>query len=556
MEFTDLGLSEPVLKAVADAGYTTPTPIQAQAIPIVLMGRDVLGTAQTGTGKTAGFTLPLIDILAGGRARARMPRALILEPTRELADQVAQSFDKYGKNSPLSMALLIGGVNYTEQEKLLDRGVDVLIATPGRLIDHFERGKVMLTGVQIFVIDEADRMLDMGFMPDIERIGKMLPPLRQTLFFSATMAADMRKLADKFLSNPKEIEVARQATTAESIAQFQIQVPHRLKREALRTLIRNEDVKNAIIFCNRKRDVDILAKSLARHGFDAQPLHGDMDQSVRTATLEKFKKGEIGILVASDVAARGLDVQGLTHVFNFDVPTHPEDYVHRIGRTGRAGMNGRAFTLVAGEDGKYLSAITKLIQRDIPVMELHGFAHDSSDVAGDAADERSERGERDRKSGRGRGGRGRDRDGDRTRSRDRTREPRASDASREPQAAVEAAQVETAQIETSQVETGQVEQPQVEQQDAAPRDEQKPRRQDRPRRDRSRKERPEQPRAEPARAEQPRAEQPREARRDRNDRDRNNDRGRRDHREDREPPVVGMGDHVPDFLLRPSRRAS
>jgi superfamily II DNA/RNA helicase len=529
MDFESLGLSEPVLKAVADAGYTKPTPIQAQAIPIVLMGRDVLGTAQTGTGKTAGFTLPLIDILAGGRARARMPRALILEPTRELADQVAQSFDKYGKNSPLSMALLIGGVNYNEQEKLLDRGVDVLIATPGRLIDHFERGKVMLTGVQIFVIDEADRMLDMGFMPDIERIGKMLPPLRQTLFFSATMAADMRKLADKFLSNPKEIEVARQATTAESIAQFQIQVSHRLKREALRTLIRNEDVKNAIIFCNRKRDVDILAKSLIRHGFDAAALHGDMDQSVRTATLEKFKKGEIGILVASDVAARGLDVQGLTHVFNFDVPTHPEDYVHRIGRTGRAGMNGRAFTLVAGEDGKYLQQITRLIQRDIPVMELQGFTQAEGDAAATAADERAERSERgERKSSRGRG-RGRDREGDRNRARDRSREPRDSDASMEPAVASPAP----------------VEQPAAE---AASHEERKPRR------ERSRRERPAQDHA-AAQPRQDRPEQPREARRERNDRDRG-DRGRRDHREDNEPRVIGMGDHVPDFLLRPSRRAS
>ncbi|MEK9970448.1 MAG: DEAD/DEAH box helicase, partial [Ferrovibrio sp.] len=473
MDFESLGLSEPVLKAVADAGYSKPTPIQAQAIPIVLMGRDVLGTAQTGTGKTAGFTLPLIDILAGGRARARMPRALILEPTRELADQVAQSFDKYGKNSPLSMALLIGGVNYNEQEKLLDRGVDVLIATPGRLIDHFERGKVMLTGVQIFVIDEADRMLDMGFMPDIERIGKMLPPLRQTLFFSATMAADMRKLADKFLSNPKEIEVARQATTAESIAQFQIQVSHRLKREALRTLIRSEDVKNAIIFCNRKRDVDILAKSLIRHGFDAAALHGDMDQSARTATLEKFKKGEIGILVASDVAARGLDVQGLTHVFNFDVPTHPEDYVHRIGRTGRAGMNGRAFTLVAGEDGKYLQQITRLIQRDIPVMELQGFAQVEGDAAATAADERAERAERgDRKGGRGRG-RGRDREGDRNRARDRSREPRETDASMEPIAASPAV----------------AEQPAAAPAEAASHDERKPRR-DRSRRDRQSQDRP------------------------------------------------------------------
>lgn len=537
MEFADLGLSEPVLKAVAEAGYTTPTPIQAQAIPIVLMGRDVLGTAQTGTGKTAGFTLPLIDILAGGRARARMPRALILEPTRELADQVAQSFDKYGKNSPLSMALLIGGVNYTEQEKLLDRGVDVLIATPGRLIDHFERGKVMLTGVQIFVIDEADRMLDMGFMPDIERIGKMLPPLRQTLFFSATMAPEMRKLADKFLSNPKEIEVARQATTAESIAQFQIHVSHRMKREALRTLIRNEDVKNAIIFCNRKRDVDILAKSLIRHGFDAAALHGDMDQSVRTATLEKFKKGEIGILVASDVAARGLDVQGLTHVFNFDVPTHPEDYVHRIGRTGRAGMNGRAFTLVAGEDGKYLSAITRLIQRDIPVMELHGFGHDEAEGGEDRAERSDER------KSRGRGGRGRDRDGDRKRSSNRTREPRADDASMQPQPAYTEPANEPVAAEAREERKPRERGPR--------RDKSRPDkpRGDKPRQDRSREDRPRH--EQQARSEQPRSE-PAEPRRDRSDRDRN----RRDSREDREPPVIGMGDHVPDFLLRPSRRAS
>ncbi|HLT75819.1 MAG TPA: DEAD/DEAH box helicase [Ferrovibrio sp.] len=489
MDFESLGLSEPVLKAVADAGYTTPTPIQAQAIPVVLMGRDVLGTAQTGTGKTAGFTLPLIDILAGGRARARMPRALILEPTRELADQVAQSFDKYGKYSPLSMALLIGGVNYGEQEKLLDRGVDVLIATPGRLLDHFERGKVMLTGVKIFVIDEADRMLDMGFMPDIERIAKTLPPLRQTLFFSATMAPEMRRLADKFLSNPKEIEVARQATTAESITQFQIHVPHRLKREALRTLIRNEDVKNAIIFCNRKRDVDILAKSLIRHGFDAAALHGDMDQSVRTATLEKFKKGEIGILVASDVAARGLDVQGLTHVFNFDVPTHPEDYVHRIGRTGRAGMKGRAFTLVSGEDGKYIAAITRLIARDIPVMELPGF-HSDEVESPQAAEAEAERGSRSRR------GRGRDR----SRSKSSSRGSQSTERS-----AAEAQPAETARRE----EAPAVLHPET---------------------------------AKGERAERPRRE-----------RDRSRD---RDRREDREPPVIGMGDHVPDFLLRPVRRAA
>ena len=370
MTFSDLGLSPEVLKAVADAGYTEPTPIQSQAIPYVLMGRDVLGTAQTGTGKTAGFTLPLIDILAGGRARARMPRALVLEPTRELADQVAKSFETYGKYNKLSMALLIGGVSYADQEKLLDRGVDVLIATPGRLLDHFERGRVMLGGVSVFVIDEADRMMDMGFMPDVERIVKMLPPLRQTLFFSATMAPEMRRLANAFLSNPKEVAVAPQASAALTVIQALVMVNERDKHEALRQLIRAQNVKNAIIFCNRKRDVDILAKSLVKNGFDAAPLHGDMSQGMRTETLEKFKAGGITLLIASDVAARGLDVQGLSHVFNFDVPIHAEDYIHRIGRTGRAGQEGHAFTLASADDAKFLGAITHMLGKPIPTSDI------------------------------------------------------------------------------------------------------------------------------------------------------------------------------------------
>ncbi|MFZ9635539.1 MAG: DEAD/DEAH box helicase, partial [Alphaproteobacteria bacterium] len=369
MSFDDLGLGAEVLRAVADAGYKEPTPIQRQAIPQVLMGRDVLGCAQTGTGKTASFTLPMIEILHGSRARARMPRSLIIEPTRELAAQVAENFDVYGKYHKLSKALLIGGVQYGDQEKVLDRGVDVLIATPGRLLDHFERGRLLLTDVKLLVIDEADRMLDMGFIPDVERIVSLLPRSRQTLFFSATMPPEIRRLADAFLTNPKEITVARPATTADTVKQLLVMSDEREKREVLRDLLRAEPVRNALVFCNRKRDVDMLYKSLRRHGFNAGQLHGDMDQSQRTATLESFKRGEIVILVCSDVAARGLDIDDLSHVFNFDVPIHAEDYVHRIGRTGRAGRSGAAFTIATRADGKFVSAIEKLIGKPIPRAE-------------------------------------------------------------------------------------------------------------------------------------------------------------------------------------------
>jgi superfamily II DNA/RNA helicase len=371
--FAELGLSEPVLRAVAEKGYLVPTPIQREAIPVILMGRDVLGTAQTGTGKTAGFTLPMLDILAGTRSRARMPRALILEPTRELALQVSENFVAYGQHLKLLHALLIGGESMAEQREALARGADVLIATPGRLLDLIERGGLLMTDVKFLVIDEADRMLDMGFIPDVERIVGMLPRIRQTLFFSATMAPEIKRLADAFLQNPKLIAVSPPASVATTITQGLALVAEHDKREALRRLVRTEDVQNALVFCNRKRDVDVLHKSLVSHKFSAGALHGDMTQPMRFATLERFKAGEIRLLVCSDVAARGLDIGGLSHVFNFDVPHHAEDYVHRIGRTGRAGREGRAFTLATPEDRLAVEAIEKLIGLPIPRILVEGL---------------------------------------------------------------------------------------------------------------------------------------------------------------------------------------
>jgi superfamily II DNA/RNA helicase len=371
--FADTGLSEPILSAIAEKGYIYPTPIQAQAIPVVLAGRDVLGVAQTGTGKTAGFTLPMLDILSGSRARARMPRSLILEPTRELALQVAENFVLYGKNTKLNHALLIGGESLNDQKDALTRGVDVLIATPGRLLDLFERGGLLLNDCKVLVIDEADRMLDMGFIPDVERIVGLLPKNRQTLFFSATVSPEIRRLSDAFLTNPKMITVSRSATVATTIVAGLALVAEHDKREALRRLIRSEDVQNALIFCNRKTEVDILYKSLKRHGFSVGALHGDMAQPVRFATLEKFKAGETRLLVCSDVAARGLDIGGLSHVFNFDVPHHAEDYVHRSGRTGRAGREGHAYTLASPEDRFVVEAIEKLTGSPIPRIVVPGL---------------------------------------------------------------------------------------------------------------------------------------------------------------------------------------
>ena len=377
-KFSDLNLNPKVLKAIDEAGYESPTPIQEGAIPPALEGKDVLGIAQTGTGKTASFTLPMITMLARGRARARMPRSLVLCPTRELAAQVAENFDAYAKHVKLTKALLIGGVSFKEQDALIDRGVDVLIATPGRLLDHFERGKLLLTGVQVMVVDEADRMLDMGFIPDIERIFSLTPFTRQTLFFSATMAPEIERITNTFLSAPARIEVARQATASETIEQgvvmFKASRRDREgseKRKVLRALIDAEGEKctNAIVFCNRKTDVDITAKSLKKYGYNAAAIHGDLDQSQRMKTLDAFREGNLRLLIASDVAARGLDVPSVSHVFNFDVPGHAEDYVHRIGRTGRAGRDGKAITICNPRDEKNFDDVEKLIQKEIPRLE-------------------------------------------------------------------------------------------------------------------------------------------------------------------------------------------
>ena len=408
-KFSELNLNPKVLKAVEEAGYETPTPIQEGAIPPALEGRDVLGIAQTGTGKTASFTLPMITMLARGRARARMPRSLVLCPTRELAAQVAENFETYAKNVKLTKALLIGGVSFKEQDMLIDKGVDVLIATPGRLLDHFERGKLLLTGVQIMVVDEADRMLDMGFIPDIERIFSLTPFTRQTLFFSATMAPEIERITNTFLSAPARVEVARQASASETIEQAVVKFKASRreregseKRAVLRGLIDSEGDKctNAIIFCNRKTDVDICATSLKKYGYDAAPIHGDLDQSQRTRTLDGFREGNIRFLVASDVAARGLDVPSVSHVFNYDVPGHAEDYVHRIGRTGRAGREGKAMMICVPRDEKNLDAIQKLLQKDIPLIDGPTSADAGSDQETRSDEKRPSRSRNRRSEGR------------------------------------------------------------------------------------------------------------------------------------------------------------
>ena len=532
MTFRDTGLSEKVLAAVEAAGYTTPTPIQAQAIPHALQGRDVLGIAQTGTGKTAAFVLPMLSRLEQGRARARMPRTLILEPTRELAAQVEESFLKYGANTRLNVALLIGGVSFSDQEAKIMRGADVLIATPGRMLDFFERGKLLLQGIEILVIDEADRMLDMGFIPDIEKICKLVPFTRQTLFFSATMPPEITRLTEQFLHNPVRVEVARAASTALTITQGLVaSAGGGAKRETLRRLIRGADnFKNAIIFCNRKRDVAILHKSLVSHGFSAGALHGDMDQSARMASLDAFKTGDVALIVCSDVAARGLDIPDVSHVFNFDVPTHAEDYVHRIGRTGRAGRSGTALTIVTREDTKYIDGIQKLTTEKINWMG--GTLDDVVETEGQSDERRSRRRNDSSRSGRP----------ERSSSdRGRNRQPESTAR------AERFARAEPAPQLASDEQPREVREPR---QPRAPRED-RPARTPRPVREaraeqpRMEQEQPrfEQPRQEPSRYDQPRSAQP------------TGDRRRPDRRrhDDDDAPVVGLGDHVPSFLLRPVR---
>ena len=531
-EFSELGLSPATLQAVAETGYTTATPIQAEAIPMALQGRDVLGIAQTGTGKTAAFTLPMIERLAAGRSKARMPRALVIAPTRELADQVSASFEKYskGQKRTLTWALLIGGVSFGDQELKLDRGVDVLIATPGRLLDHFERGKLLMTGVQMLVVDEADRMLDMGFIPDIERIFKLTPPKKQTLFFSATMPPEITRLTKQFLNDPVRIEATRPATTAETITQHLVRLPTsdpKAKRTALRMLIDQSDIKNGIVFCNRKSEVDIVAKSLKTHGYDAAPIHGDLDQATRMRTLEAFRKGELKLLCASDVAARGLDIPDVSHVFNYDVPHHADDYVHRIGRTGRAGRSGEAFMIVTPADAKNIDKVLKLIGKVPNEVVLEGV-----DFAA-IKDERRERSGGRERGGRERGGGGRDRDRDRPRRVTPHGEVASMDAIVAP---VREAEVESEApaAPAPRRGRGRAQEPAVVAEAApAPREERV--REERPREDRPRRDPPREAR-EPRRDERPRRE-PRE------------DRSRRDDREDRDS-VVGFGSDTPAFLLR------
>ncbi len=519
-EFSELGLSPTTLQAVAETGYTTATPIQAQAIPVALAGQDVLGIAQTGTGKTAAFTLPMIDRLAAGRAKARMPRALVIAPTRELADQVAASFERYAKGTKLSWALLIGGVSFGDQEKKLDRGVDVLIATPGRLLDHFERGKLLMTGVQLMVVDEADRMLDMGFIPDIERIFKLTPPRKQTLFFSATMPPEITRLTKQFLRDPVRIEAARPATTNANITQHLVRMPiseAKGKRMALRELLQADDVKNGIIFCNRKSEVDIVAKSLKVHGFDAAPIHGDLDQSMRMKTLADFRSGALRLLVASDVAARGLDIPDVSHVFNYDVPHHADDYVHRIGRTGRAGKSGKAYMIITPADSKSLDKVIKLIGENPVEMTL--------DLDWAKARE-----------GDGEGRRDKERRGDRSRGRDKDRRPRPIAPSNLPPAAMTPIEP----YAPPQSETPEEAPQPVAERTAA----------DRPRRSRGGRSRSGEPRAESAPAVEQATRADMRERGKHKAEPRGGEAGRNRSREDREDrDVVGFGADMPAFLM-------
>ena len=530
-KFTDLNLNPKILKAIEEVGYDTPTPIQAGAIPAALEGRDVLGIAQTGTGKTAAFTMPMITMLARGRARARMPRSLVLCPTRELAAQVAENFDTYAKYLKLTKALLIGGVSFKEQDKLIDKGVDVLIATPGRLLDHHERGKLILTDVKVMVVDEADRMLDMGFIPDIERIFGLTPFTRQTLFFSATMAPEIERITNTFLSNPFRVEMARQATTSENIEQGVLMFKASRKdceasekRKVLRALIDLEGEKctNGIVFCNRKMDVDAVAKSLKKYGYDAAPIHGDLDQSQRTKTLDSFRAGDLRFLIASDVAARGLDVPSVSHVFNFDVPSHAEDYVHRIGRTGRAGRDGKAIMICVPRDEKNFEDVERLVQKTIPRLDnpLGGDASDDAKAPAAKPDAEAKTSEKPKRS--------------RSRSRKSDDAPKADTA-----VTTDAAPLEEAKAPRKstppKANSRAMEAPKD-----APTSEAQPKAKVEPQAD---------AKAAPApKQEAPKADAPKEH--DNNDRRTSRSRGGRSNNNDRgnTNKVVGLGDHTPTFI--------
>ncbi|MFU8864888.1 MAG: DEAD/DEAH box helicase [Rhodobacterales bacterium] len=534
IKFSDLKLDPKVLQAIEDAGYETPTPIQAGAIPPALEGRDVLGIAQTGTGKTASFTLPMITLLAKGRARARMPRSLVLCPTRELAAQVAENFDTYTKYHKLTKALLIGGVSFKEQDQLIDRGVDVLIATPGRLLDHFERGKLLLTGVQIMVVDEADRMLDMGFIPDIERIFSLTPFTRQTLFFSATMAPEIERITNTFLSAPERVEVARQSSASATITQGVVMFKGSRKdkeasekRQLLRALIDSEGEKcrNAIIFCNRKTDVDVVAKSLMKYGYDAAPIHGDLEQSQRTRTLDGFRDGTLRFLVASDVAARGLDIPNVSHVFNFDVPSHAEDYVHRIGRTGRAGKLGTTIMLCTPRDDKNFADVERLLQTEIPRLAnpLDGVVIPESDDSAESPEKPAS-----------------------TRSRSRSSRSR-SGSKPAPKAAVSDEVAPIVELETV---AAPAEAPQAEATPQAPVNQPQQPEGERTQHERTQNERSQGERSQSRRPDsrpEPRSDNRVSQRRDDN-RDRPRNDQNRNHGRDSGPKVVGMGDHLPSFI--------
>ncbi|MFN4185627.1 MAG: DEAD/DEAH box helicase [Hyphomonas sp.] len=539
--FADFGLAENILKAVIESGYTIPTPIQREAIPHILMGGDVTGIAQTGTGKTAAFVLPMIQRLSTGRARARMPRCLILCPTRELAAQVSESFEKYGKYLKLTMALLIGGVSFKEQETLLQRGVDVLIATPGRLMDQFDRGKLLMMGVETLIIDEADRMLDMGFIPDIEKICSKLPANRQTLLFSATFPNDIQRLAKTFQKDPKKIEVTRPTDGALTITQHVVHLPTndgKARRTALRRVIEACDVKNGIIFCNRKVEVDVVAASLTKHGHDAAPIHGDLPQSVRTETLQRFRDGSLKLLVASDVAARGLDIPDVGQVFNFGPPPKDEDYIHRIGRTGRAGRSGQSFTLVSPADEKSWGFVLKMIKQDVKDFMPEGLLDELANLPPEE--------KRDRKPG-GRGGdRDRDRGGRSARGRtERTEQSdRSERAPRRRRETEETGDVAVADAPVEAIATETVEAVEA----VAVAVQEKPKRERSPRGGEKRRERTDE-------TPQPRAEK---RERSGGDRDRERERPQRDYKrkdddlilEPAPDRVVGFGNDVPNFLKR------